>query len=220
MFRLFSAFPDISHQVQQFLIEEYSNEAPRKDGEIYRKIRQYHFQRNLSFEIRWWARLRGNRAKNLKALLRHDEIRSAFGALLDVTGLWEGIQLTTIHKMMALKFDEVCPDRGQQVVEADVQQGILNSLDRIRCFWHDLLDGDVDAMRKVDEPTVKALELKAPGSSTLDTQTIQRQLGGAQIFIRLTFSEEDFDICLGKYIHSFLDQFHFNIGTMTFWLHK
>ena len=112
VFRLFSAFSDISHQVQQFLIEEYSNEAPRTDGEIYRKIRQYYFQRNLSFEMRWWARLRGNRAKNLKALLRHDKIRSAFDALLDVTGLWQGMQLTTIHKMMALKFDDVCPDRG------------------------------------------------------------------------------------------------------------
>ena len=44
-------------------------------------------------------------------------------------------------------------------------------------------------MRKVDEPTVKALELKAPGSSTLDAQTIQRQLGGAQIFS--AFSDQD-----------------------------
>ena len=70
-----------------------------------------------------------------------------------------------------------------------MQQGILNSLDQIRCFWHDLLDGDVEAMRKVDEPTVKALELKAPGSSTLDAQTIQRQLGGAQIFS--AFSDQD-----------------------------
>ena len=70
-----------------------------------------------------------------------------------------------------------------------MQQGILNSLDQIRCFWHDLLDGNVEAMRKVDEPTVKALELKAPGSSTLDAQTIQRQLGGAQIFN--AFSDQD-----------------------------
>lgn len=73
--------------------------------------------------------------------------------------------------------------------EADVQQGILNSLDQIRCFWHDLLDGDVDAMRKVDESTVKALELKAPRLSTLYAQTIQPQLGGAQIFS--AFSDQD-----------------------------
>ena len=100
---------DISHDVLQFLTEEYSNEAARKDGEIYRKIRQYHFERNLSFEMRWWARLKGNRAQNLKSILRHDEIRAAFDALLDMPGQWDGMQLTTIHKMMALKFDEVAP---------------------------------------------------------------------------------------------------------------
>lgn len=107
--------PDISHEVQQFLIEEYSNEAIPTDGEIYRNIRQYHFQRNLSFEMRWWARLRGNRAQNLKSLLRHNEIRAGFDALLDVPGLWHGMQLTTIHKMLALKFDEVCPIGGKQL---------------------------------------------------------------------------------------------------------
>jgi hypothetical protein len=38
---------------------------------------------------------------------------AAFDALLDVPGLWDGMQLTTIHKMMALKFDEVGPISGQ-----------------------------------------------------------------------------------------------------------
>ena len=91
---------------------------------------------------------------------------------------------------MALKFDEV----GHLVVTPSFtrthsQQGIINSPDRIRGFWHDLLDGDIDAMRKVDEPTVKALELRAPGSSTFDAEMIQRQLQGAQIFS--TFSDHD-----------------------------
>ena len=58
----------------------------------------------------WWARLRGNRAKNLKALLRYDKIRSAFDALLDVTGLWQGMQLTIIYKIIVLKFDDIYSD--------------------------------------------------------------------------------------------------------------
>jgi hypothetical protein len=58
--------------------------------------------------MRWWARLNGNRMQNLKMLLQHDELRAAFDALLDIPGLWYGMQLTTIHKMLALKFDEVC----------------------------------------------------------------------------------------------------------------
>ena len=98
---------DINPEVAQFLVEEYANEACPSDGEVYCKIRRYHFQRNLNFEMRWWARLRGNRAQNLRSLLRHDEIRAAFDALLDLPGLWYGMQLSTIHKMMGLRFDEV-----------------------------------------------------------------------------------------------------------------
>ena len=109
MLHLPYAFTDISHEVLQFLVEEYSNEATPTDGEIYCKIRQYHFRRNLTFEMRWWARLRGNRPQNLKSLLQHDELRAAFDALLDMTGLWGGMQLTTIHKAMAMKLDEVSP---------------------------------------------------------------------------------------------------------------
>jgi Protein of unknown function (DUF3723) len=69
--------PDLSPEVRQYLIEEYSNEKVPSDGEIYRKIRQYHFQRNLSFEARWWARLKGCRARNLTTLLKHPMGRSS-----------------------------------------------------------------------------------------------------------------------------------------------
>ena len=182
-------FPDISNEVQQFLVEEYSNEATPTDGEIYRRIRHYHFERNLSFELRLWARLRGKRVDNLKALLRCDEITAAFDALLDVPGEWDGMQLTAIHKMMALKCDEVGPHHGYLGHNAHSQQGILNSLHHIRGFWHYLLDGNIEAMQRVDGPTVRALELRAPGSSIFDAETIQRQLRGAQIFG--AFSDQD-----------------------------
>ena len=59
--------------------------------------------------MRWWARLQGNRLRNLKGLLRHVEFTAAFDALLDVPGLWSGMQLTTLHKLTALKFNEVSP---------------------------------------------------------------------------------------------------------------
>jgi hypothetical protein len=106
--------PDLSPEVRQYLIEEYSNEKVPSDGEIYRKIRQYHFQRNLSFEARWWARLKGCRARNLTTLLKHPEPTHAFDDLLDVPGLWPGMQLTTVHKILALKSDDV--SRGGQVL--------------------------------------------------------------------------------------------------------
>ncbi|KAK5202504.1 hypothetical protein LTR41_011748 [Exophiala xenobiotica] len=98
---------DSSSDVQRSLIEEYANETIPPDGEIYRKIRHYHLQRNYAFKSRWWAPLRGCRARNLKSFLSHPEIAAGFDALLDVPGLWSGMQLTTLHKMLALRTDGV-----------------------------------------------------------------------------------------------------------------
>ena len=59
---MFKAFPlqelsdidlDINKELRTCLIEEYSNEAKLANGKIYRKIRQYHFEKNTSFEKRW-----------------------------------------------------------------------------------------------------------------------------------------------------------------------
>ena len=52
-----------------------------------------------------------------------------------------------------------------------------------------MLDGDIDALRKVDKRTVQALELRAPGSSTTDAETIKRQLQAAEIFS--AFSDQE-----------------------------
>ena len=104
---------DANQELKTCLIEEYSNEEKPGDGEIYRKIRQYHFQRNISFENRWWARLTPHRRNNLKGLLHHRELTAAFDILLDIPGLWGGMKISTLHKMMAMHCDEVSkPSRG------------------------------------------------------------------------------------------------------------
>lgn len=89
------------------LVEEYSNEEKPSDGEIYYKMRRYHFQRNFSFEMRWKARLRGKRQQYLLTLTRNEAMTAAFDDLLDIPGLWGGMKITTLHKMMALKCDTV-----------------------------------------------------------------------------------------------------------------
>jgi hypothetical protein len=57
------------------------------DGNIYRNIRECHFKLDFPREERWWACLRGQRAKRLKTLLRNKEVTAAFDALLDIPGL-------------------------------------------------------------------------------------------------------------------------------------
>lgn len=99
--------PDLNADLKTCLVEEYFNEEKPSDGELYCKIRHYHFQRNYSSEMRWKARLRGNRSKNLTSLLRNGELTEAFDDLLDISGLWGGMMLTTLHKILAMGSLEV-----------------------------------------------------------------------------------------------------------------
>ena len=59
---------------------------------------------------------------------------------------------------------------------------MFHYLDHVRIFWAGLFRHDKRDMQKVDHFTVKALELKAPGTSTSDTMTLLRQLRNGEIF--------------------------------------
>jgi hypothetical protein len=89
------------------LIDEYSNEKQPSDGEIYRKIRQYEQEHNARFQKRWWAKLSDNKAKRLRQLSDNIELREAFNALLSIPGLWGGMSIGKLAKVMALDCDEV-----------------------------------------------------------------------------------------------------------------
>jgi hypothetical protein len=40
--------------------------------------------------------------------MHHEAMTAAFDDLLDIPGLWGGMRITTLHKMMALDCDTVC----------------------------------------------------------------------------------------------------------------
>ena len=98
---------DLDQDLKTTLIEEYANEKKPSDGEIYLKIRQYQLERNLWFEKRWWARLSEHGRQRLEQLFRHRDIAAAFDALREIKGLWEAMRIKTLHKMFAMKCDEV-----------------------------------------------------------------------------------------------------------------
>jgi len=106
--------------VKTCLVEEYSNEKKPTDGEIYRKIRQYHFQQNLHFEWRWWSRLSPHGKRCLKQLLRHEELTAALDALREILGLWGGMRLHTWNTILAIKCDDVSgyPRWGNKFAES------------------------------------------------------------------------------------------------------
>ncbi|EED23183.1 conserved hypothetical protein [Talaromyces stipitatus ATCC 10500] len=153
---------DISTELRTALIEEYANERRPNDGEIYRKIRQYQQEHNAHFQRRWWVRLSSSKARRLQQLHKNIDIQCAFDALLPISGVWDGMSIGKLSKVMAL----------------DSDKEVLNYLSHIKKFWVELVSVDaahpnLAAMRKIDSHTVKKLESMAPGRSRVDARTVR-----------------------------------------------
>jgi hypothetical protein len=106
---LLTLSPDANPELRTTLVEEYSNEEKPSDGEIYRKVRQYEREGNVCFKKRWKARLSDHGRRGLRQLCDHGdgEFVAAFDKLLDIPGLWDGMRISTVHKMLDMKCDEV-----------------------------------------------------------------------------------------------------------------
>ncbi|QKX63195.1 uncharacterized protein TRUGW13939_10364 [Talaromyces rugulosus] len=154
---------DISPTLRTSLVEEYTNEQQPSDGEIYRKINQYQREDNAHFQERWWARLSGTKAKRLRALRKNIQLSTAFNALLPIPGIWGGMSIGNLPKVLALKCDE-------EIVHYLTMH--------VKKFWVSLVSADAHhpdraAMMKIDAHTVEKLELMAPGISRQDARTVK-----------------------------------------------
>lgn len=89
------------------LAEDFNNEKPHTDGEIFHKIRTYSREREKELERKWWARLTETKRKDLRQLLRDERYAQAFDAMLPWPGLWTTIKLGSLHRLLCLKCDEV-----------------------------------------------------------------------------------------------------------------
>jgi hypothetical protein len=101
---------DLDPEVIRSIAEDYSVEREPDDGEIYRKIRCYQKEGNSYFEDRWWAILSSisiYKKRNLKRLIDHRRYKAAFDVQLDIPGLAGGMKLSTLHKMFAMRCDDV-----------------------------------------------------------------------------------------------------------------
>ncbi|KFY50504.1 hypothetical protein V495_00220 [Pseudogymnoascus sp. VKM F-4514 (FW-929)] len=68
---------------------------------------------------------------------------------------------------------------------------LIHYLQHIKEFWHRLLRGNYSALRKLDEATVKALELKSPRYSRRDARVLQGLLMRGQIFTEFSQPERE-----------------------------
>ncbi|CAI6337035.1 unnamed protein product [Periconia digitata] len=140
------------------VIELYSNEQKPSDGDIFRKIRLYHRERDTTSENLWWSYLDHSKPKDLSQLLNKESMASAFDSLIEIPGLWAGVRLGTLQRLLALKCDEE----------------MIRYLKHIKWVWDAILscgntklDGSV-----VNALTVEKLELLCPKYSQSDKKTI------------------------------------------------
>ncbi|KAL4801661.1 hypothetical protein BDV18DRAFT_164709 [Aspergillus unguis] len=166
---------DIGEQLRTSLVEEYANQKRPSDGEIYRKIRQYEGELNDSFRQRWFVRLSANNQERLDQLdnRRNRRLRGGFDRLLRIPGLWCGMRISMLHRLIA----------------TGCVEEILTYLGHIGDFWSSLVVDNLDAMKKIDGDTVSGLQLMAPKRSRADEKQAQGLILSGQAFAE--FSEDE-----------------------------
>ncbi|KKY25343.1 hypothetical protein UCRPC4_g01868 [Phaeomoniella chlamydospora] len=164
---------DLSETLEHSLIEEYSNEKPPSDGEIYWKIRQYQNDGNVYEELRCWAKLGKTKETRLRQLQKNIRLRHAFDAVLVIPGQRSALRISMIHRIVALKCDEE----------------ILHALKHIQTFWSSLVNGVLESLAKIDQHTVETLQLLAPGISRSEARNVHGLILSGQIFKEFTETE-------------------------------
>ena len=88
-------------------INQYSHGTKFSDGDIYRKVREYQKVDHDHSANAWIQKLSKCKQIGLKLLLERKGLVKAFDNLIDFPGLWSGLELGNIRKILALHCDEV-----------------------------------------------------------------------------------------------------------------
>lgn len=97
------------------LRERFPNDKRPPDGLIYERIRYYEGYLdgpvNRIAANHWWAALErvpgSKKGKYLRAFLKHPTLPQAFDELLPIAGIWEGMRIGLLHKLVSMRCDEV-----------------------------------------------------------------------------------------------------------------
>ncbi|OJD23472.1 hypothetical protein ACJ73_05169 [Blastomyces percursus] len=163
---------DIGEDLKTPLIDEYSNEKPPSDEEIYRRIRQYASDGNLHGELRWKARLGPNSQTRLQSLFKNTRLKHAFDGVLGIPGHRSAMRIGMLHRVMAVGCDEE----------------IIHYLNYVKDFWFSLVNDDPESVAKIDQHTVEALQLMAPRA---EAKAVRGPVTSGQIFSDSDEAERD-----------------------------
>ena len=110
----------IQKEFSRSLQERFPNDHRPPDGLIYQRIRYYegHLDGpiNTNAANQWWATLErasgSKKSKYLRAFFKHPTLPQAFDKLLSIAGIWEGMMIGVLHKLVAMRCDEVSFEAG------------------------------------------------------------------------------------------------------------
>jgi hypothetical protein len=105
----------MQERLVQALKERFPNDNRPPDGLIYERIRHYEGlpdgALNRMAASNWWAALetapRSKKRKYLRLFLKHPTLPQKLNSLLVIGGLWEEMRIGLLHKVIAMRCDEV-----------------------------------------------------------------------------------------------------------------
>ena len=82
------------------------------DGEFYLNLRKFQQENNVELESLWLSHLSKHKRKYFKKLVESKHLRDGFDRLLAIPGLWNDMRLSTLHKLLSGRCDEVSSSIG------------------------------------------------------------------------------------------------------------
>ena len=134
------------------MAEELADDKKPSVGERYRSIR-LSITGNQELEACLMSEaLHGNDIRKYWSLV------SILESLLPFKCLWPDMRLSTLHKIFAMRCDDL----------------IVNYLQHIRAIWRYILDDDSHPIENMDYASVQILELTCPSMSESDAEMIRK----------------------------------------------
>ncbi|KAJ5449525.1 uncharacterized protein N7458_005974 [Penicillium daleae] len=107
--------PDTVKRFFRSLNERFPNDRRPPDGLIYERIRYYEGYLDGPIDEwaakDWWAMLEttpgSKKGKYLRAFLKHPQFPQKLDSLLVIPGLWGGMRIGLLHKLLTMHCDEV-----------------------------------------------------------------------------------------------------------------
>ena len=188
---------DDREKIAQLLQERIPNDNRPPDGLIYERIRYYEGYLGGPIDEMaakdWWAILerapgkkKSRKASYLRSFLKNRNLPAKLDALIPISGIWEGMSIGSLHKLIWMRCDEVSANQATSNprIEAD---GRLNK--PIMCYWEliyetflALVGGDRELLRQIDGATVLHLQSRAPGISTQDLAVLEKRMQSGDLF--------------------------------------